>query len=152
MWLLSRRLYTWSIGLSAPVIVCTTLMYILTLTGAKEFLTLSGAQMLFYSVLDTTPFVAIMLLFSLTFFAILGVLNCVILAMRFKSSKLPELWNPAIRIGGFQIFHILALFLYDKWAPIPALRIPIAALGFVLLVFLAIWTFLRLIKPIALQD
>jgi len=86
------------------------------------FLTLFGAQMLFFSLAHIgTPVVILPLLASVGCFLALAVLNMLRLAVKTLDG--------GAYVLAFQVVHVLLLFTYDAWASITALRIPIALGG-----------------------
>lgn len=111
--------------LAAPVAFWTAFeMYLLTITGP---------QMLFYSIVHAYPNILAMNYLSAPFFLILAIYNCVLLSLTLTMSIniMPPIVPGIVLL--FQDLHVLALFTYEQWAH-SGYRVFICLLGLVILV------------------
>lgn len=141
-----KWVYRGTLFLAAPSVLWTSLeMYGFSLLGP---------QMLFYAITHAYPGILAIVLVSVPFFILWGVLN---MALAFsprlrRTSALDH--SSVLTFLAFQILHVIALLGYDYWSTIGSVRILVCAIGLALLgfsvwhVFSKIFVLKRLMKPL----
>lgn len=130
-----RWAYKGILLLAAPAVFWTSFeMYGLTLTGP---------QMLFYSITHAYPTILLVVLLSIPFFLLWGLFNIVSLfSSGFRSTVGVSVLLASVFFA-FQVAHVFALFLYDSWSYVTSFRIAtcvgyLTFLG-VVIVLAAVW-------------
>ncbi len=125
MKLWARIAYVLLVLLAAPAMLWTSF--------EAYGLTLSGPQMLFYSVLHAQPALAIAVFFSIPIFLLWAAVNGALLAavrLREAAGIAPRELKVYLQ---FQAAHIVALVFYEAWSAIAVVRVSLCIVGIWLL-------------------